>query len=172
MIFLKFLGTLWLVYLSLVFVRSFKESLRRERENRMGGGANAAPPGSGAGARPPYGEYGPFGPFGPFGPQGGRDPFEEAARAWSQAAHQARSGQQHSRQAPQRSAPGSSPWEVLRIAPNASDKEIRRAYQELIRQYHPDRLGQIEGLGDDLRALAEQRTKEITAAYNQLKKKP
>lgn len=60
-----------------------------------------------------------------------------------------------------------SPYDVLGVTPEASSREIRRAYQSLMRQYHPDRL---EDMAPELRALAEQRTKEINAAYDQLKR--
>jgi DnaJ-domain-containing protein 1 len=59
------------------------------------------------------------------------------------------------------------PWDVLGVSPNASQQEIKRAYQALVRQYHPDKVGD---LGVELRELAEQRTKVINAAYNQLKR--
>ena len=62
---------------------------------------------------------------------------------------------------------GPSPYEVLGVSAQASPEEIRRAYQKLVQQYHPD---QVEHLGAELREVAERRTKEINAAYNQLKR--
>jgi curved DNA-binding protein CbpA len=56
---------------------------------------------------------------------------------------------------------------VLGVAPGASAEEIRSAYQKLIQQYHPDR---VAGMGPELRELAEQRTKELNAAYDALKR--
>ena len=53
---------------------------------------------------------------------------------------------------------------VLNINPNASLDEIRAAYQSLISQYHPDK---VATLGAELRALAERKSKEITAAYQE-----
>lgn len=32
-----------------------------------------------------------------------------------------------------------SPWEVLNLKPNSSEREIKRAYIELVKQYHPDK---------------------------------
>lgn len=58
-----------------------------------------------------------------------------------------------------------SPHEVLGVENDASEAEIRRAYQDKMRQYHPDR---VAGAGPELKALAEQRSKEINAAYDTL----
>jgi DnaJ-class molecular chaperone len=69
--------------------------------------------------------------------------------------------------APPRQAATPSPWEILGVSPDATQREIRQAYQKLVQQYHPDKVGDM---GPELRELAERRTKEITAAYNQLKR--
>ena len=60
-----------------------------------------------------------------------------------------------------------SPHDVLGVQPDASHEEIRKAYQKRIHQYHPDK---IAAMAPELRALAEKRTKEINAAYEQLKR--
>ncbi len=70
-------------------------------------------------------------------------------------------------------APGSSdryssPYEVLGVQSGASDEEISSAYRKLVQQYHPDR---VADLGPELREVAEQRMKEINAAYQALKKR-
>jgi preprotein translocase subunit Sec63 len=59
----------------------------------------------------------------------------------------------------------SSPYELLGVEPDASQQQIRAAYQRLVRQYHPDR---VANMAPEIRQLAEQRTKEINAAYEQL----
>ena len=58
-------------------------------------------------------------------------------------------------------------YETLGISPDASFKEIKKAYQALIQQYHPDR---VADMGPELRDVAEARTKEINAAYEELKR--
>lgn len=58
------------------------------------------------------------------------------------------------------------PYEVLGVKPGASDDEIKRAYRELARKYHPDNY-QNNPLAD----LAEEKMKEINEAYDLLSKK-
>jgi DnaJ-class molecular chaperone len=50
----------------------------------------------------------------------------------------------------------------------ASVEEIVAAYHQMARMYHPDRLAH---LAPEFVALAEERMKEINAAYEQLKKR-
>ena len=52
--------------------------------------------------------------------------------------------------------------EVLAVSPQASEEEIKQAYKTLISQYHPDK---VASLGQELRDVAERKSKEITLAY-------
>lgn len=61
-----------------------------------------------------------------------------------------------------------SPHEILGVPQDASPDDIRKAYQEQVQQYHPDR---VAGMGKDLQQLAERRTKELNAAYEHLKRR-
>jgi hypothetical protein len=58
-----------------------------------------------------------------------------------------------------------SPYETLGIAPGATPDEISVAYRQMAKQYHPDR---VTHLGPEFRAMAEERMKEINAAYQEL----
>ena len=55
----------------------------------------------------------------------------------------------------------SDPYSILGVKPEASDDEVKRAYRELARKYHPDNY-QNNPLAD----LAEEKMKEINEAYD------
>ena len=55
------------------------------------------------------------------------------------------------------------PYSVLGVSPGASDEEVKKAYRELARKYHPDNY-QDNPLAD----LAEEKMKEINEAYDQI----
>ncbi len=57
------------------------------------------------------------------------------------------------------------PYEVLGIKENATEEEIRAAYRELVKKYHPDQY-QNNPLSD----LAEEKLQEINEAYDILMK--
>lgn len=57
------------------------------------------------------------------------------------------------------------PYEVLGISPSASDDEVKRAYRELSRKYHPDSY-----VDNPLSGLAEEKFKEVQEAYDQIMK--
>ena len=57
------------------------------------------------------------------------------------------------------------PYKILGISPDATDDEIKKAYRALARKYHPDKYRD-----SDLAELAEEKMKEINAAYEEVKK--
>ncbi len=58
------------------------------------------------------------------------------------------------------------PYSVLGISKNASDEEVKKAYRELARKYHPDNYTDDNPLKD----LAVERMQEINAAYEEIEK--
>lgn len=58
------------------------------------------------------------------------------------------------------------PYNILGIAPGASQKDIKQAYRLLAGKYHPDKVAH---LGDEFKALAEERFKDIQQAYSELR---
>jgi len=57
------------------------------------------------------------------------------------------------------------PYEVLGLAPGASQDDIDARYRLLAQQYHPDK---VNHLGEELQKLAHQKMLEITEAYKAL----
>lgn len=53
------------------------------------------------------------------------------------------------------------PYGVLGVSPNASDADIKKAYRELARKYHPDNYHD-----NPLADLAQEKMKEINEAYD------
>ena len=67
--------------------------------------------------------------------------------------------------APAPPQPAAPDWcRVLELPPDASPEDIREAYRRLMGQYHPDK---VATLGPEIRALAEEKSKEINKAYEQ-----
>jgi hypothetical protein len=58
-----------------------------------------------------------------------------------------------------------SPYEILGVLPTASFSEIKTAYRKRMTEYHPDK---VAALGSALRELAEEMTKQINNAYEEL----
>jgi len=60
-------------------------------------------------------------------------------------------------------------YAVLGVTPDTSESDLRNAYRKMIRENHPDRLAS-KGLPESMRAVAEERTREINAAFDSIKR--
>ena len=57
------------------------------------------------------------------------------------------------------------PYEVLGIRQGASEAEIKKAYKEKVKKYHPDQYR-----NNPLAGLAEEKLKQVNEAYDMLMK--
>ena len=55
-------------------------------------------------------------------------------------------------------------YATLNVGADATPAEIKYSYRTLMSQYHPDK---VATLGDELKTVAERKSKEINAAYEQ-----
>ena len=58
------------------------------------------------------------------------------------------------------------PYQILGVSENASDEEVKKAYRDLARKYHPDNYHD-----NPLADLAQEKMKEINAAYEEINKR-
>ncbi len=59
-----------------------------------------------------------------------------------------------------------SAYQVLEVSPEASDDEIKKAYRDLAKKHHPDRVAH---LGEDVKKAAEEKFTKLNAAYEAVK---
>ena len=58
------------------------------------------------------------------------------------------------------------PYQVLNVSSTASDDEVKKAYRDLARKYHPDNYHD-----NPLADLAQEKMKEINAAYDEIQRR-
>lgn len=57
------------------------------------------------------------------------------------------------------------PYKVLGISPDASDEDVKKAYREMAKKYHPDNY-----VDNPLADLAQEKMKEVNEAYDTITK--
>lgn len=58
-------------------------------------------------------------------------------------------------------------YDVLEIASTATDDEVKKAYREMAKKHHPDKVAH---LGEDVRKSATEKFQKISVAYDEIKK--
>lgn len=76
-------------------------------------------------------------------------------------------GQAGGRRAPARDEIADA-YRILGVSSDAPDAEVKKAYRKLIGEHHPDKLA-AKGLPESMRQMAEDKTREITHAYDLIK---
>lgn len=88
-----------------------------------------------------------------------------SAHSWNGANPQGQKSREQKASHPQGASDAYDPYRMLGIERGASPEEIKSAYRQMASKYHPDRVAH---LGDEFKALAEKRFKEIQQAYREL----
>lgn len=58
-------------------------------------------------------------------------------------------------------------YDILEITTNATDEEVKKAYREMAKKHHPDKVAH---LGDDIHKSATEKFQKVSAAYEEIKK--
>lgn len=58
-------------------------------------------------------------------------------------------------------------YKILEISPDASDDEVKKAYREMAKKYHPDKVAY---LGEDVKKAANDKFRSVNEAYEKIKK--
>jgi len=58
-------------------------------------------------------------------------------------------------------------YKILEIDPQVSDEEVKKAYREMAKKYHPDK---VNYLGEDFQQAAKEKFQKVNEAYEEIKK--
>ncbi len=61
-----------------------------------------------------------------------------------------------------------SAYKILEVSPDATNDEVKKAYRELAKKYHPDKVAH---LGEDVKKAAEEKITQLNAAYDAVKER-
>ncbi len=60
-----------------------------------------------------------------------------------------------------------SDYNILEVAPNATNEEVKKAYRKMVVKYHPDK---VIALGNDVQKAAKEKFQKVQDAYDAIKK--
>jgi DnaJ like chaperone protein len=60
-----------------------------------------------------------------------------------------------------------SAYQILEVSPDVTDEELKKAYRELAKKHHPDK---VSHLGEEVKKAAEEKFTKLNAAYEAIKK--
>jgi DnaJ like chaperone protein len=60
-----------------------------------------------------------------------------------------------------------SAYQILEVSPDVTDEELKKAYRELAKKHHPDK---VSHLGEEVKRAAEEKFTKLNAAYEAIKK--
>ncbi|MBT3453473.1 MAG: DnaJ domain-containing protein, partial [Lentimicrobiaceae bacterium] len=59
-----------------------------------------------------------------------------------------------------------SAYQILEISPDVTNDEVKKAYREMAKKYHPDK---VSHLGEEVKKAAEEKITMLNAAYEAVK---
>ena len=59
-----------------------------------------------------------------------------------------------------------SAYKILGIDSNATDEDVKKAYREMAKKYHPDK---VNSLGEEVKQSATEKFRKVKEAYDYLK---
>lgn len=92
----------------------------------------------------------------------------QAQQSFAHGFHQGSQGQRSRSAPPPRMDKIKQAYQVLGITETATDAEVKKAYRRQINKHHPDKLV-AKGLPEEMIKLANEKSHEITAAYETIK---
>jgi len=57
-------------------------------------------------------------------------------------------------------------YQILEVSPNVTDEELKKAYRDLAKKHHPDK---VSHLGEEVKMAAEEKFTRLNAAYEAIK---
>lgn len=133
------------------YQQQYQQYQQQQQKSSQSSGAYSSQSAAGGSSGGPFSSYGPTG-----GGTQGSGSFYSRFRNWG-------AGFQQPRYPPS----GKDPYSVLGVTQGASMEEIKKAYREKLKKFHPDIVANLK-LGEEYKEMFEEKKREIQRAYEQL----